>query len=366
MLSACKGNQPNETSNPNGIETLDFNTLLNSDHIPDMANMLKEVKFIPLETNEKCLLPDYISKITHFGDRFVLHNFKEGLYIFKDDGSFVKQIFNGNGPGEIIPDGSPAIAFNEKDQTIVVAQLSGIINWYTIDGEYIKSINFEKRITGFEFLKDCAIITYDEGFKKEHISKYDFELNNMLFDTSFARTFFDIINTGTLHKENDSTILWHRNNYCKIERLCGNTLDAAMILDISSNQLEKTGFNEITSSDIGKWQYEGNYNKAGEWDLFYFMKILEIKEGVSLLPMAFFRNITSGNIYPINASIMANYYIMNVKCTADDYFVTYLRPFNEKTRLTPDSVFSQTECDKWNNYNEDDNPFIVLYKLKEK
>lgn len=95
--------------------------------------------FIPLETNDECLLGKIFCVKKHKDYLYVHSIFNKSIMIFSADGKFIKKIPIGRGPGEIM---DPLyIAIDEQRDQLEVLDFFKQIKKYTLEGDYIGSQN---------------------------------------------------------------------------------------------------------------------------------------------------------------------------------------------------------------------------------
>gem|GEM_PF-5057403 len=98
-----------------------------------ISDLAYDVKIIPLETTESSIVGDIEQLV--FGNQFVylLDRINNNVLIFDINGSFVKNIARGSGPGEV--DRVIDIMFNKYDNHLYIYHHSGI-NVYSEDGTF--------------------------------------------------------------------------------------------------------------------------------------------------------------------------------------------------------------------------------------
>lgn len=127
FLSACRANDENkvlqEVAFKDGVLTeIHIEKISPEIQQIKLSELLEEFRFIPLETNEKCLISN--TKI-HFSEDFILvgtQNFPgtARLYRFDNNGNFIDEIGTaGRGPGENEGESIEVIHYCEEDNTIL-------------------------------------------------------------------------------------------------------------------------------------------------------------------------------------------------------------------------------------------------------
>lgn len=111
---------------------VDLNTSQNGN--VKLEDLFSKVEIIPLVTTDSCLIIHIDKVIPHRNHLFIFDSFRAALYVFDEEGSFLKQIARkGEGPGDY-----QAIAdvFAGED-TIGLLSPFGTIQLYNNDGQFI-------------------------------------------------------------------------------------------------------------------------------------------------------------------------------------------------------------------------------------
>ena len=119
-----------------------YSAYQNKAPILQISQFAEDIEFIPLETNEKCLLDDYLKNIIVTKDDIIVFDYN-GCYRFNRNGKFLNKIgTKGNGPGEYT-----------KPMSIVVDTLnhwvyfsdyhSGRFVKYDYSGRYLEDLRVE-------------------------------------------------------------------------------------------------------------------------------------------------------------------------------------------------------------------------------
>lgn len=142
-----------------------FEAGLNTEKELLLSHIAAEVKIIPLETNENCLL----SKVKAGAIQMIGHDIyipcEMGLLQFSDNGKFVRSISQkGQGPGEYST--VRHIAF-DRDQKQIHLLSNGNVLVFTTDGKYLRECKFPM-VWQFEMLENhlYASFIYNGNGKK--------------------------------------------------------------------------------------------------------------------------------------------------------------------------------------------------------
>lgn len=127
-MSSCVKNKNNNFSNREVVLSrvcLDekYNRKLNYD-----------ISIVKLETSDSVLLGN-IGTIEKSGNKLYISN-SNGIHIFNSEGTFVKKIEKGAGPGEIQQ--VIAMNVNEEFRELTVVDAGGWLKLYDLDGNYLK------------------------------------------------------------------------------------------------------------------------------------------------------------------------------------------------------------------------------------
>ncbi len=104
-------------------------------------DLLKEKKFVELETNERSFVTS-VNKVEFFENKFYVHDKKnESLLVFASDGQYLSKIGKlGSGPGEYIDLQDFCIDINSKEIIVLSTGKKQVIR-YSLLGEYIGTTN---------------------------------------------------------------------------------------------------------------------------------------------------------------------------------------------------------------------------------
>ncbi len=119
-------------------DIINFSSIVNVKKDLKLSQMVKDVKYISLQTKQDCLIGD-IDVLKVSSDRIFLIS-RSIVYCFMMDGSFYKKIGNrGNGPGEYIKPRD--LTINEDTQSVYILDSSTkLIYEYSFSGNYKQSI----------------------------------------------------------------------------------------------------------------------------------------------------------------------------------------------------------------------------------
>ncbi len=126
----------------------DLNKLLQVDSI------FSEIKVIPLETNNNCLITEIV-KIDFFGDLLFVHDAKNKLFVFDTEGRFMYEVGKqGRGPGEVLDLRDFDIDLNGNIYILDFQK----IHIFKIDGTFINKIPISSSFAKDQYLIPLQII----------------------------------------------------------------------------------------------------------------------------------------------------------------------------------------------------------------
>lgn len=167
--------------------TLDLNNFLQPIKNLSVGNLIYDVKYIPLQTTEESLIAE-INKLIYSENHFFILDLDIGhaVFIFSDDGKFIKKIPVGQGPGEIYNPGD--IAIDEENNNLVIYNRKGL-SYYDYDGNFIKRELAPFNFKNFRIIPDGFLFISVQN-QNEHLSEFS-EMQVFITDENFR-----IISTG--------------------------------------------------------------------------------------------------------------------------------------------------------------------------
>lgn len=178
-LLACGGKKPVEQADGIGVKPLEYPVAISfgkgveTEREVSLSEIAKEVKVIPLETKQECLIgkthKGMIQMVGH--DLFIPCT--EGLLQFTDDGKFVRSVAKrGQGPGEY--NMIRHIAVNSRLKQVYLMD-HGKVHAYSTDGEFLKESPIPM-CWQFTLLGDSIYVGYiynNTGQKKDRLVLID-------------------------------------------------------------------------------------------------------------------------------------------------------------------------------------------------
>lgn len=128
--------------------------------------LLDDIRFIPLETNDQCLMDRDISKIELFDSHISISSNK---YIYKFDfrGKFLNRIGKqGRGPGEYSSGGFQTFLLDNQNRQLILFDLfTQRMIVYDLDGKFVKDKSIDFSPGPMEWLSEGSFAVSNLGFK---------------------------------------------------------------------------------------------------------------------------------------------------------------------------------------------------------
>ncbi|MBP5365632.1 MAG: 6-bladed beta-propeller [Bacteroidales bacterium] len=132
FLFACK-EKTTDLEDTQSSQVIDFDEILDNSDLY-VNDLIDSIRIIKLQTTEESVLSSFYQCLITQKYIYILDEYKGGsVVIFDVNGSFVKRLPYGNGPGELLRPSS--ISFNEEKDELVVYQ-SKLVNIFTPDGVF--------------------------------------------------------------------------------------------------------------------------------------------------------------------------------------------------------------------------------------
>ncbi len=364
------------------INTFEFKDLNTTSTISLSQLGITDIQYIPLATDGNCLISSI--RRVKFGTKSIfIQNGLENIYKYSIDGNYITKIgIKGKGPGEYIF--LRYFTLNSDNQNVyILGAIKEKIFIYSKTGKFIKSIQspvntdiigcIDKKILCYNYndigsqKNSFHVLDYEGNILKSFKNKFPYKINKVkhwfLHECLFAG------NKGQLFvKEILSDTIFQYKNF---------SFKPSFILNFGQNGLMITDRENINNSaDFLKISYE----KTRQQNLLFFRdKVLFVflfknellgtitstKDGSSQLI-----NISKGFINDFDGG--PNLWFQTTK--DENTLVSWISAFELKAHVTSAAFKSSTpkypekkkELEKLaNSLKEDDNPVLMLVKLKE-
>ena len=149
LASFCGACSSDKHTSTNGIWTVDVRSAMEKESPFSMKEDVESIEYIPLETNDSCLISNTIS-LTADDDYIFLYNGKtKQVFQFNRKGKFIRQIGRvGEGPGEYAPYSISEFSLNSVQQEIYLSRRNLPALVYAYDGTFLRADTVYKESIG--------------------------------------------------------------------------------------------------------------------------------------------------------------------------------------------------------------------------
>lgn len=321
-----------------------------SNPLPSIEDIIESIDIIPLETNEESLLGHIWQYLTTDDNIYVLDDYKIGsVAIFNRNGAFVKRITSGNGPGELA---YPFKMYYDKPSMslYIYDMIKHAILKYRSDGKYVTTYHINDAIENFYVDKSNLMLTttkYQEGNEIFQLQKRDTLL-------------FRILDTISLGKIKDRTSISDNiQTYYNGWNICKDNV----VYRYYNNSLYRR---YIFTNNIGL-SFEGLYAEGK--NIQHFCSIYKGRISIA------YRNKSNGLMWEqkLSGSVLMGCNSIKIHDFENNVFSAILHPtylcgkkdFPVKWNGdNMNNLIAEQDIDKLHKIKDDDNPIIVLYKIK--
>ena len=358
--------------NENDVIEYDLTEALENEMVT-IDDMIDSIKIIPLESSCESLL-SFIYNVHVSPQNIYIRDLHTGINIFDHEGKFIKKIENGSGPKEIATPG--AISYDEKNKLLYVYDAGGDkLMKFNSDGEFLSY----HQLDGLYSIRDIDVS--DDIMMVAHVVPGNYfavstgDTTGSVFDTFMFDTYQYPFMFRKIIMPHDGwfnikTMLDNNIYYFK-----NNTIRAKYKLKYPMANLDYSKYERMRDmeQDIpsDKYIFEGEYLESKDY---LYTHIIGGRNKGKLL----FTNKKTGKSVCITAkqcSVTMFMSIEDVLRDSDNWFVGIIRP--EKlastdipeeyrwNRSTLNNKISDDDMKKLCAVKTDDNPVIILYKLKD-
>lgn len=340
----------------------------------DFGSLVKELKFISLETTDKGLL-DRVRKVIVTASYVYVHDdFKGGgIVVFDKTGKFITRIPNGKGPGELVR--LYDIAFDKYNDELIVYQHSFLLH-FTPAGKFIRQERLPFGFYNFTVIPDGYVFKTVSDQGNFHLGTFQhytllitnkkFKINSVGLNGSPQEINYGVPTFLCNNKSLDITDKFRDTIYQYISE--DNLLKAKYVLDYSKKKLPESYTRgswekfENTVRENDYFFYIGQYNSTDSHNVFF------LSNWHKKLQTVVYRDKNSGILI---GGTNANYNIDKIppiafpRWVSDDYFVSIYYPNGKEPFITNSSIISDKDKQKIKVLTENDNPVLVFFKLKD-
>ena len=324
--------------------------------------LLDTLYFLPLQTTSESVF-NRIDKILICDNRIYIRDFNDQFLIFDINGKFIKKLKTGQGPGEIFK--LRDFTYDKKSKQLLVCY-SDFISFYNADGNYINTIHIP-----FMFFDLCATewgyfsyypsyINYHLGYGSKfaaYIANKDFKIIgkgiNVIPDSYISK-----FPTSRPHVQNNySEVILAPTMNDTIFTITQSGIKARYILDYSKYKADCTNEEKLAVSD--KYYHCSGFVENSRTQLFRFHSPKKGSYHVLL-------NKKTGAVKGCSMSTIskdeAPLCCFSMLTTYKDFFVNYVEPYKGMHYSSP--AISAVENQKVSTLNDQDNPVLIFYKIK--
>ncbi|QEC52444.1 6-bladed beta-propeller protein [Anseongella ginsenosidimutans] len=168
LLPSCNDNKRRKPDTGKaGITIVDISKARS---LPAIGDAIKEIQFIPLETNDSSIVSTVNKAILYESEIYILDKEQRSLKVFGKDGNYLRSIGSlGKGPGEFTIINDFIIDPREKKILILSNNEQGIFE-FSLQGKYIRSI--KHRLYGNSFSRIDGKYYYHINQNVNDLSKH--------------------------------------------------------------------------------------------------------------------------------------------------------------------------------------------------
>lgn len=349
------------------MTVVDIDSLLTNE-VFDFESMVSEVRTIKLETTRKSVLGGIYKLIVVDDNIYVFDNYKGGgVAVFNRNGSFVRRLSHGRGPGEITRIWD--IDFDEAKEELYLYQ-HPFFMVYDKNGNFLRDIRLPLGFYNFKVTSNGYVLktTHTEG--NHHLGKAN-KLSLFMLDKNLKLTHASLPGIIDMaYSEYSYLTTSGKDIYvCQpfedvVYRLsAAGDLRAEYLLKYDDNHIDveemKRHRSDIISylSKTERFYHHGKHLETSSHSLFF------LKSGGG--GCAVYRNkksgaLAGGKIQKVSLDRLPP--IAFPIATCGDYFVSIVPPYSYK-EIASGGLLSDKDIAKLSQMEQDDNPTLVLFKV---
>ncbi|MCQ2975827.1 MAG: hypothetical protein MJ211_13585 [Bacteroidales bacterium] len=334
------------------------------------VDLIDSIKIIELESssddsyvniNSLVLGDDYIY-ILDFGT-------SKTIAIFNYEGTYIKKIKHGQGPGELY---NPiSLTFDSEKQQLLVIQNSSILS-YTPNGNYINTYDLPFHPMQIESFKDGYLYYLFPLFNGSNSPAYQCELAFTDKDFNFQKAFI---------KSNITKQVFCPAKY--INRKDNNTLAIGIPLVDTLFSFSNGDVIPEAILSYSKYKFNCNLDEDFNWDNFKNDIKCEpynvFSDGINLesskytyFSLSSYNKANNGFLWNRQTDSIYCYQYDNDEIPSitapftiyKDFFVCISQPYFESKEIIKSHFLSKEQIEYFNNRNEEENPALVFIKFK--
>lgn len=356
------------------VEKIDLNPFLGEREF-DFESLVKSLRMISLETTDESLLSNVYKIIVTDSYIYVYDDFKGGgIVIFTHVGKFVKRIPHGGGPGELYK--LYDIAY-DKENDMLVAYQHPYLLFYTSAGEFVEQKKVPLGFYNFTVTPNGYIFKSLDSFGNEHLG--DLRDNTLLITgKDFSLKYAGL---PTLHHEaNYGGYTYLYNNKGNIQ-ITQNYEDTIYHYNVSEHRLQAAYVMDYESKKLPSeyLEYSGRklHNELSQNDYYYFIgeylenfthQVFFLRNDYKGLRSIVYRDKRTGKSFGGAEALLDLQEIPPIafpKSVYGDEFISLYYPDKQVSTLSKSSMVSTPDKALVTRWKEEDNPILVLFKLKD-
>lgn len=355
------------------LENVNLNSFLKIQDF-NFEPLIEDIKLIPLETTNESLLDVIYKIIVTDSNIYVYDRLKGGgIVIFNNNGDFIKRMPYGQGPGEINRLDDVAYDYEKGE---LIAYQHPFLFFYTSEGEFIEQKRLPFGFYNFSVTPNGYVFKTLDSQGNEHLGELQ---NNTLFVTdknfklnSVALPFYnENINYGGYFYLYDNSTLKITQRFVDTiyqYESAANQLYAKYVLNYENKRLPDSFLKEtmmefnnaIKNNDY--YYYLGEYLGTERHDAFFLMN-----NYIGLKTIIYRDKVTKKLVGGTRAVYDDKKQIPSMGfpfATFGDYFISCHFPVESDSLLSGSSLLSDKDKKIIEVAKEDDNPILILFKLK--
>lgn len=349
-------------------QTINLNPYLTASDI-EFNDIVSETHVIKLETTDESLVGGIYKVIVTESNIYIYDNYQNGgIIIFSGEGKFIKRLKQGEGPGELnhIFD----MDYDYENNEICVYQNSSFF-FYDRNGTFLRDLElpfgfYNFKITDNGYIFKCihnegnyhlgdyhkySLITTDKNLKIKNVAlpiatnvnfidySYISDIRpDFLITAPFCDTIYDLQNENVLH--------------AKYILKYDNKVDPSIFKKTPSAIMKKM-------KDSKSFYHLGKHIETSKYAVFFINgfdgdRAIYMNKETGKTVGGLFHNIDPKYIPLISFPIS----------TYNNYFISATEPYDYKQfEMEASDKLSAADIEKLNDYNSDDNPILVMYKI---
>lgn len=350
---------------------IDLSDISSSDTLK-LSDIVDDIQVIRLETSESSLISS-IRQIVFSDDKFIYVNDRYqggGVLIFDYNGRFIRRLPSGNGPGDVHT--VLSISFDKKRRQLLV-NMPACVKIFSEEGQFLKAVEIN--------FSTLHLVPYGGGYLFSQLpSMYNSNMYYVITADSafvpngclyFPKKYLGYAPYNMFYPNIDGSvdIVQPHNNMVMSYR--DTTLSVKTVLDLGKNYFDATDILDYESFDgqfdESLYVFRGIYSEAERYQYF------QLEKGDHTFVSVYYNKTSHqkrcGRIIPLN--LEEHLLRSQFAGSFNGYFVRYFswdfyaQDFDRSNLLDNYGDLPQDVVEKVKNLKDDDNPLIILYKLKD-